>query len=174
MIINQQSEKVNVPLHVRDSDAIFFCLLTFFVFKTIINIEKSEEFFMKERSLLHFMAAMVISILTLISFIVMFATWSKAYADDIIPVFYVLLIPTIILWIGWIVEDRGFLLAGSTLIMVLFIQHLRTISILGNDIFITPQYAPIVRTIYVLSFGLLLGASILSFLAAYFIHKKKI
>ena len=56
---------------------------------------------MKERSLLHFMAAMVISILTLISFIVMFATWSKAYADDIIPVFYVLLIPTIILWIGW-------------------------------------------------------------------------
>jgi len=128
---------------------------------------------MKERSLLHFMAAMVISILTLISFIVMFATWSKAYADDIIPAFYILLIPTAILWLGWLIEDRGLLLSGSTILTMLFIQHLSTISILSNDIFITPQYAPIVRTIYVLSFGLLLGSSILGFSASYFINKKK-
>ncbi len=128
---------------------------------------------MKERSLLHFMAAMVVSILTLISFIVMFATWSKAYADDIIPAFYILLIPSAILWYGWFIEDRGFLLVGSTIITLLFIQHLNTISILGNDIFITPSYAPIVRTIYVLTFGLLLGSGVLGFLASYFINKNK-
>ena len=128
---------------------------------------------MKERSLLHFMASSVISILTLISFIVMFATWSKAYADDIIPAFYVLLIPTLILWFGWYINDRSFLLAGSTIITMLFILHLNTISILSNDIFITPQYAPIVRTIYVLSFGLLLGSGILGFVSAYYIKKHK-
>lgn len=128
---------------------------------------------MKERSILHFMAAMVVSILMIISFIVMFATWSKAYADDIIPAFYILLIPTIILWFGWFIEDRGFLLSGSTILAILFIMHLNTISILGNDIFITPSYAPIVRTIYVLTFGLLLASSCLGFLASYLINKKK-
>ncbi len=128
---------------------------------------------MKERSILHFMAAMVVSILTLISFIVMFATWSKAYADDIIPAFYILLIPTFILWFSWYIEDRGFLLAGSTILVFLFIQHLSTISIIGKDIFITPQYAPIVRTIYVLTFGLLLGSSLLGYLSSYYSNKKK-
>ncbi|NCU32905.1 MAG: hypothetical protein EOM23_08250 [Candidatus Moranbacteria bacterium] len=128
---------------------------------------------MKERSILYFMAAIVITLLTIISFFVTFAVWAPAYADDIIPVFYVLLIPVAILWFGWFIEDRGLLLTGTAIVSVLFILHLEEISILSQNVFLTPQYAPIVRTIYVVTFGLLLATMALGVITSYFMSKQK-
>ncbi len=127
---------------------------------------------MKDRSILYFMTTLVVTILAIISLIVSFAPWAPAYQSDIIPAFYVLLIPSIILWIGWLIEDRGFLLSATTILSLLFITHLEEISILGKDVFLTPQYAPIVRTIYVVTFGLLLASSVLGFITSTYLKKK--
>lgn len=127
---------------------------------------------MKERNILYFSTTLLITVLTIISFIVSFLPWAPAYSNEVIPKYYILLIPTIILWFGWFLEDKGFLLSASAVIVVLFLEHLKNNKILSNDIFITPQYAPIVKTVYVVSFAVLIAAVIISYITAYTLKVK--
>lgn len=128
---------------------------------------------MKERNILYFSTTLLLTVLTLISFVVSFLPWAQAYGDKIIPKFYILLIPTIVLWFGWFLEDKGFLLSASAVLTILFFEQIYKSEILSKDVFITPQYAPIVKTVYVVTFAVLLAAIILSYFTAYILKKSE-
>ncbi|MCR3906314.1 MAG: hypothetical protein NUK62_04745 [Tenericutes bacterium] len=114
---------------------------------------------MKERSLLYFITAVVASVLFLVALLIRTQGWFNTYGVLVMPSLHKLLIPVVLLWIGWYFENKGFLLSASIILTVLFGLHLDQWGVLNGDIFIVSQYAPAVRTAFVLGFILLLGGS---------------
>jgi hypothetical protein len=117
---------------------------------------------MKERCLFYFVTAILISIVFLITVIVSQAIW---YGIGVSPVpdVTMLIIPLILIWIGWYFEEKGLLLATSTLLSVVFVYHLSYVGIVGGSIPILDQYAPIIKTLYVMTFILLIASIGLGF-----------
>lgn len=120
---------------------------------------------MKERNLLYFITALVASILLLISILARTQDWFKinGYGQLAIPTIHYLIIPVILLWVGWYFENNGFLLAAAVILSVLFGLHLDNFGLLNNKIYIVSRYAPGVKTAYVLSLLLSLGSVSLAF-----------
>lgn len=118
---------------------------------------------MKERNLFYFITAVVLSTLVLLSLFVRIQVWFPTYGDHVIPSLNKLLIPLILIWVGWVFENKGFLLASAIVTTVLFGFHLDTFSILSGDPFVPTLYVPLVRTSYVLAALLLLATSGLGF-----------
>lgn len=120
---------------------------------------------MKERNLLYFITALVASILLLISIFIRTQSWFSIndYGLLAVPTIHYLLIPVALLWVGWYFENNGFLLAAAILLSVIFGLHLDHWGLLGNDPYVISRYAPTVKTAYILSLLLALGAAVLAF-----------
>lgn len=118
---------------------------------------------MKERNLFYFITAVVFSTLVLLSLFVRIQIWFPTFGAFVMPSLNQLLIPLILIWLGWVLENKGFLLATAIISTVLFGFHLETFGILTGDPFVPSLYAPLVRTSYVLAAALLLGTSGLGF-----------
>lgn len=116
------------------------------------------EGLMKERSLLYFITAVVASVLFLVALLIRTQGWFDAYGMLVMPSLYKLFIPVVLLWVGWYFENKGFLLSSAVLFTVLFGVHLDDWGVLTGDTFIVSQYAPAVKTTFVLTFILLLGS----------------
>ncbi|MFU8792986.1 MAG: hypothetical protein ACNA7K_03085 [Acholeplasmataceae bacterium] len=114
---------------------------------------------MKERNLFYFITAVVLSTLFILSLFVRIQVWFPTYGNQVIPSLNKLIIPLFLIWIGWVFESKGFLLATAIATTVLFGFHLDTFSILNGDPFVPSFYAPLVRTSYVLGALLLAGTS---------------
>ncbi len=113
---------------------------------------------MKERSQLYFITALIVSILLILSFVVRAFVWFPNYGEYAIPSFMYFLVPTILIWVGWYFEDKGFLLAASIVLVFLFGVHLESAGVLNGGIPVISSRAPMVRTFYVLTFALLVGS----------------
>jgi hypothetical protein len=110
-------------------------------------------FLMKERNLLYFTTATVVSILFLVSLILRFNDWHSLYPYAI-PAIHQMVIPLILVWLGWYFKNNGFILASLIIIVILFGNHLSHAGVLddGNlDYFVLMTYKPAVRTAYVIS-----------------------
>lgn len=128
---------------------------------------------MKERSLLFFITAVVATILFIVAIIVRFVDWFPLYGLLVLPAIHKLLIPVVLLWIGWYFENKGFLLASTTIIAVLLSFQMDHAGVLNGDILVISTMAPIVRTTYVLGFMLMTGIVILGYFTWYMLHGQK-
>jgi hypothetical protein len=120
---------------------------------------------MKERNLLYFTSATVVSILFLVSVILRFSNWFDEYGY-VIPAIHKVIIPVALIWIGWYFKNNGFVLASLIILTVLFGEHLGNAGVLDDrnlDFFVLMTYKPIVRTAYVVSFILYVGSIILGY-----------
>lgn len=127
---------------------------------------------MKERSLLYFLTAVILSTLLLISVLVRLFDWYPRYGNIVTPSFWLYLIPLLLIWIGWFFGSKGLLLASSILMTSLLIGHAGNIGILSGTPYVLSMYAPMVKTIYVVSLMLLIAIIGLGFYT-YWLDEKK-
>ncbi len=128
---------------------------------------------MKERSLLYFITAVVATVLFVVAIIVRFLDWFPFYGTLVLPQIHKLIIPLILLWVGWYFENKGFLLASTTITAVIFMLQMDHAGILNGDINVLSSLAPIVRTTYVLGFMLMSAIVVLGYYTWYVLHGKK-
>jgi hypothetical protein len=128
---------------------------------------------MKERSLLYFITAVVATVLFMVVIIVRFLDWFPYYGLLALPAIHKLIIPLILLWVGWYFENKGFLLASTTITAVILMFQMDHAGVLNGDINVISSLAPIVRTTYVLGFMLMVGIVILGYFTWYVLHGKK-
>ncbi|MDX9690958.1 MAG: hypothetical protein RBT45_00785 [Acholeplasmataceae bacterium] len=120
---------------------------------------------MKERNLLYFTTATVVSILFLVSIILRFNDWHSLYGY-VIPSVHKIIIPVALIWVGWYFKNNGFVLASLIILTILFGEHLSNAGVLDDqnlDFFVLMTYKPIVRTSYVISILLYAGSIGLGF-----------
>ena len=122
---------------------------------------------MKERNILFFISALILSVLLLLSVLIRTQIWFDVnnYGKMAVPTIHYLLIPVVLLWLAWYFESDQLLLSSAILVSVVFILHLDYAGLLSNDPFVSPTYAPAVKTAYVLSFILLLATIIFAMTA---------
>ena len=113
---------------------------------------------MKERSLLYFITAVILSTLVLVSIVIRLFNWFELYGDFAMPTLHKLLIPLVLIWVGWYFENKGFLLSSIIIITLLFGFHLDNYGLINGDIFVPSDYAPLVKTTFVLGILLFLGS----------------
>jgi hypothetical protein len=128
---------------------------------------------MKERSLLYFITAVIASVLFLGSILITSQRWFTSYGLLAMPRWYMLFIPVVLLWVGWFTESKGFLLASSILVSLVLSMQLDYSGILNGIIFVPSLYAPMVKTVFVLGFMLMLGTSGLGFFTFWKLHQVK-
>jgi hypothetical protein len=128
---------------------------------------------MKARDLLYFVTALITSVLFLVSLLVRTQSWFNNYGVYTMPVMVKVLIPLIIIWVGWFFESKGLLLSSVILVTVLLMFQLDHYNILTNRApFVSSSLAPVVKTLYVL--GIMLMTSIAGLgLFTYFKLEKK-
>ncbi len=127
---------------------------------------------MKERSLLYFITAVIASVLFLISIIIRTQPWFSTYGYLVMPTFYELFIPVVLLWVGWYFQNKGFLLSAAIIVSVLLGMHFDHVGVLNNQIFVLLTYAPAVKTSFVLGLVLLLATSGLGYFTYFKINSK--
>ncbi len=118
---------------------------------------------MKERNLLYFITAVVVTLLFLSAIIIRTLVWFSTYGDFVSPGIYQLLIPLVLLWVGWYFEEFGFLLGASIILSVLIGLQFNSLGILSGDIFVVSRYQPIIRTSFVFSLLLMIPANALGY-----------
>jgi hypothetical protein len=128
---------------------------------------------MKERSLLYFITAVVATVLFIVAFIVRFLDWFPLYGVLVIPGMHKLFFPLVLLWVGYYFENKGFLLAATTIITVFFGFQMDYAGILSGTPHVLSSLAPIVRTTYVLGFMLMAASVVLGFFTWHVLHAKK-
>jgi magnesium-transporting ATPase (P-type) len=112
---------------------------------------------MKERNLMVFISAVTVSVLFIIGIILRTQAWFTNYASQSYPSYVRLILPLALLWLGWVFENKGFVLAASVLLAVIWLLHLDYSGFVSGDIFVPSNYTAIVKTTFV--FGLIaLGA----------------
>jgi hypothetical protein len=74
---------------------------------------------MKERNLMVFVTAVTVSILFLIGILIRTQAWFVNYASLSYPNFVRLILPLGLLWIGWFLKNKGFVLAASVLLAMI-------------------------------------------------------
>ena len=124
------------------------------------KIRINTEEIMKERNLLVFIAALVVSILLLLSLFVRLFDWfdvnSYGQYATVSTHFYIL--PVIIIWLGWFLEDKKSVLIASALMAVNLYFHLENLGVLSGDPILVTAYAPAIKTTYVLTLILIVAA----------------
>lgn len=120
---------------------------------------------MKERNLLYFITALVATILILISLLSRLTAWFNIndYGQLAIPTVHYLIIPVVLLWVGWYFENDGLLLSAAVILSIIFGFHLDNYGLLNSDPYIISRYAPMVKTVFVLGLLLNLGTVALAF-----------
>lgn len=116
---------------------------------------------MKERNLLYYITAIVASVLFILAIAIRFFGFFKfnayQYADIILPDYYYYIFPVILLWLAWYLEDEALLLIGSSFYIIFFGIHVESIGVLTGTPYVISRYAPIVKTIYLVGFILILS-----------------
>jgi len=124
---------------------------------------------MKERNLLVFIAALLASILFIISIAVRFFVWYdvNGYGDyaSVSVVYFIL--PLALVWLGWYLDDLKSVVAASLVLTVNLYFHLDNIGILSGTPNIVPSYAPAIKTTYVLNLILMVATIAIGFVAYY-------
>jgi len=128
---------------------------------------------MKERNLLYFLLAVIVSTILIVSIVVRLLNWYNLYGTIVAPRIHVLLIPLVLIWIGWYFENKGLLLSSSTLLSVVLFMHMGNSGLLSGDPFVITSLTPIVKTIYVLSFMMLTASVGLGFYTYLTLDRKK-
>lgn len=118
---------------------------------------------MKDRSLLYFITAVLVSVLFLVSLLIRTQLWFNAFASNqadmqAMPTTFKLLLPLVLVWVGWYFNNKNFLLASTILMTVLFMLHLNHAVIVTDTLWIPIDHAPAIRTTYVVSFVLILAS----------------
>jgi hypothetical protein len=114
---------------------------------------------MKERNLLYFLLAIIVSTMFIVSIIVRLLNWYHMYGTIVTPRIHVLIIPLLIIWVGWYFENKGLLLSSSILLSVILFMHMGNSGLLSGNPYVISSLTPIVKTIYVVSF-MMISASI--------------
>jgi hypothetical protein len=127
---------------------------------------------MKERSLLYFLTAVILSTLLLVSIVIKLMAWYPRYGEIVAPSLWLYIIPLVLVWVGWYFESKGFLLSTSILTVFIFILHANNIGLLSGNPYILSMYAPIVKSVYVVTLVLLASALSLGFYT-YLMEEKK-
>ncbi|QWB95845.1 hypothetical protein KHQ89_08015 [Mycoplasmatota bacterium] len=131
---------------------------------------------MKDRNLLVFIAALVTSILLLLSVLIRLFDWfdvnNYGHYAAISTHFYIL--PVIILWLGWFFDDIKSVLVATTLMAVNLYFHLESISVLSGDPILVSSYAPAIKTTYVLNLVLIVAVICFGFVSYYLPKFKKL
>ncbi|MFA6800926.1 MAG: hypothetical protein WCR19_02315 [Acholeplasmataceae bacterium] len=127
---------------------------------------------MKERNLLVFITALVASILLVISICLKFFIWYDVndyglYAS-IPTTFY--LIPVVILWLGWYLDDIKSVVIASAIMTINLYFHLEHVGVLNGNPLLVTSYAPMIKTVYVLNLVLMV-ATIISGFVSYYLPK---
>lgn len=107
---------------------------------------------MKERNLLYFLLAVVISTIMIVSIIVRLLNWYNMYGTIVTPRIHMIIIPLLLIWVGWYFENKGLLLSTSILMTVILFMHMGNSGLLSGTPYVISSLAPIVKTIYVVSF----------------------
>lgn len=115
------------------------------------------EAHMKERNLLYFITAVTATLFLIIQLIIRLMPWFNMYGVVALLPLHHAIIPVIVLWLAWYFEDKGLLLASTVVFTVLLGLHMNNSGILNGNPYVISQYAPMVRTVYVLGFLVLLG-----------------
>lgn len=122
---------------------------------------------MKERNILYFITATIASILFIMAIVIrLFAFFrynAYEYASIILLDYYYFLFPVVLLWLAWFFEEESFELIGSAIFIVFFALHTENIRVLTGTPYVISRFAPIVRTVYMLGFLLMLGTIITGF-----------
>lgn len=127
---------------------------------------------MKERNQFYFITALSVSMIFIISIVIRFTAWFDSYGVFAMPPYYYYIIPLALLWFGWVFEHKAFLFAASILMAVVFGVHMDSAGVLNNSIRVISAYAPIVRTLFVLNFVLILASVGFGFYTYYTLEKK--
>ncbi|PKK93817.1 MAG: hypothetical protein CVV61_02690 [Tenericutes bacterium HGW-Tenericutes-6] len=112
---------------------------------------------MKERNLLYFITAVTATLFLIIQIIIRFMPWFNLYGIVALLPLHHSIIPVIVLWLAWYFEEKGLLLTSTAIFTVLLGLHMNNSGILSGTPYVISQYAPMVRTVYVLGFLVLLG-----------------
>ncbi len=130
---------------------------------------------MKERNLLVFIAALVTSMLLVVSIFVRLFVWfdMNDYGQFASISYYTLIIPTALLWLGWYLNDLKSAAFSSVLLTVCLYFHLENIGVLSGTPILVSTYAPAIKTTYVLNLILVVAGVVLGFVAYYFPKFKK-
>jgi hypothetical protein len=128
---------------------------------------------MKERDLLYFVTALITSVLFLVSLLVRTQSWFNNYGIYTMPVMVKVLIPLVIIWVGWYFESKGLLLSSVILVTVLLMFQLDHYNILTNrQPYVSSSLAPVVKTLYVLGIMLMTSNAGLGFFTYFKLEKK--
>jgi hypothetical protein len=118
---------------------------------------------MKERSLLYFISAVVASMLLILSIFANLYNWMEIdLVSFAAPEFHRLLIPVVLLWLGWYFDHDGLTIASIIIFSVLFGFFLDNFNILfsrlaDNWIFVGISDEALVKTMHILSVMLFTG-----------------
>lgn len=129
---------------------------------------------MKERSLLYFTAALITSLIFILTIILYFSKWQEDYGY-VLPSIHQLAIPLVLIWLAWFFRADGFALAAGVLVAVILGNQLIYLQVLNNQsiVYYVPRlYAPMVRTSYLMLTLLLIGSMGFSFFGYYLQTKK--
>lgn len=127
---------------------------------------------MKERNLLVFVTALIVTILFVISIALRFFIWYDVndYGTYVsVPTVY-FFIPMLVLWLGWYLNDVKSSLVGSIILTVILFFHIENVGILSGTPAIVSSYVAMVKTIYVLNLFLII-ISIVSGFVSYYLPK---
>ncbi len=122
---------------------------------------------MKERNLLVFIAALIASILFIVSIVVRFFRWYEFNGDYASISTYYLIIPVILLWLGWFLDDMKSVVAASVLLSVCMYFHVENIGVLSGTPLLVSTYAPAIKTTYVLNLVLVIATVVIGFVSYY-------
>lgn len=129
---------------------------------------------MKERNQLYFITAIIVTLIFLFAILLRGIEWFHIYGDDVAPSVYELLIPCILLWVGWYFRNIGFLLAASIIMSLLIGLHFDSIGILSGDIFLVRMYEVEVKTAFVFTLLLMIPATVIGYYSYFQLtHKDK-
>jgi len=124
---------------------------------------------MEERNLLVFIAALVASVLLLMSIVIRFFVWFDVndYGYYAMVSTYYFIIPVAVLWLGWFLNDIKSVVIASVLMSVNLYFHLDHIGILTGTPLLVSSYAPAVKTTYVLGLLLMVATIVIGFVSYY-------
>ncbi len=122
---------------------------------------------MKERNLSYFVTAVVASILLIMAIVIRFFGFfsynTYEYSGFVLVDYYYFIFPVALLWLAWYFEEETLVLISTSLYVIFFGLHVENIGVLTGTPYVISRFAPIVKTVYLLGFLLMLGTIVTGF-----------
>lgn len=112
---------------------------------------------MKERNLLYFVSAVILTVFFLLSLIARTQEWFRFYGNQAIPPYYQLILPLILIWGGWFFDLKRIVDFVVAIVLVMFTFHLvSVVGVIGSTA-MPSGYAPMVKTYALMSLIIMIG-----------------